>query len=230
MNVSKISEPHLPGSDHRIVRVVLVDDHEMVATGLAAAMSKEPAIEVVGIATTLAAAEELVGRTRPDVVVMDYRLSDGHGAEGTRRIRRLNPEVNVVMLTATADDHALADALGAGCCGFINKGGPIADLTHAVTAAANGDAAFPADVVAMLAELGTHSPDLIGADLSVRELEVLRALADGLSTTRIAETLRLSEHTVRNHVSNILSKLGAHTKLQAVVVAARAGLIDVFNS
>ena len=222
--ISALSE-----SEIHSIRVVLVDDHEMVAAGLAAALSDEPDIEVVGVAMTLATAEEVVGSTKPDVVVMDYGLPDGSGADGTRRVRRLNPETNVVMLTATTDEHALADALGAGCCGFISKGGPLADLTHAVRAAANGDAAFPADVVAMLAHLGTQPAAELGPDLSVRELEVLRALADGHSTTAIAQTLGLSEHTVRNHVSNMLTKLGAHTKLQAVVFAARAGLIDVLG-
>ena len=213
-----------------LIRVVLVDDHEMVATSLAAALNDEPGIDVVGTATTLAAAQEVVGRTRPEVVVMDYRLPDGTGAEGTRRVRQLSPATNVVMLTATTDDQALADALGAGCCSFINKGGPLADLTHAVKAAARGDAAFAANVVAMFARLGTAPNLAVGADLSIRELEVLRALADGISTGELAHTLGLSEHTIRNHVSNILTKLGAHTKLQAVVIAARAGLIDVFHS
>lgn len=223
-----ISE-RFPDADDRVIRVVLVDDHEMVATGLAAALNDERDLDVVGIATSLATAEEVVARTAPDVVVMDYRLADGNGADGTRRIRSSYPETNVVMLTSTTDEHALADALGAGCCGFISKGSPIADLIQALKAAAHGDAAFPADVVAMLAQLGTRPPDPVGADLSVRELEVLRALADGISTSAIAVALGLSEHTVRNHVSNILSKLGAHTKLQAVVLAARAGLIDFFN-
>ncbi|MGZ3478608.1 MAG: helix-turn-helix domain-containing protein, partial [Polyangiales bacterium] len=91
-----------------------------------------------------------------------------------------------------------------------------------------GDAAFPADVLAVLARIGAHPSPSIGTDLSLRELEVLRALASGDSTAKIARSLGLSEHTVRNHVSNILTKLDAHTKLQAVVAAARAGLIDVF--
>jgi DNA-binding NarL/FixJ family response regulator len=230
MDISDDYVPRLSDPETRPIRVVLVDDHEMVAAGLAAALGDEPDIEVVGVAMTLATAEEVVGFTKPDVVVMDYGLPDGDGAEGTRRVRRLSPATNVVMLTATTDDHALADALGAGCCGFISKGGPLADLIHAVKAAANGDAAFPADVVAMLAQLGTQSPAAIGAGLSIRELEVLRALGEGRSTAAIALTLGLSEHTVRNHVSSILTKLDAHTKLQAVVIAARAGLIDVFKS
>ena len=213
-----------------LIRVVLVHEHEMVATGLAAALNVEPDVEVVGTASTLAAADDLVGRTRPEVVIMGYRMLDGTGAEGTRRVRKISPETNVVMLTATTDDHALADALTAGCCSFINKGGPFEDLTHAVKAAARGEAAFAAGVVAMLAQLGTHPTLPVGSDLSIRELEVLRALANGDSTADLAQKLGLSEHTIRNHVSNILTKLGAHTKLQAVVIAARAGLIDVFHS
>jgi DNA-binding NarL/FixJ family response regulator len=209
------------------VRLAIVDDHEMVAAGLAALVSDEPDIEVVGIATTIAAAEELVNNTHPNVVVIDHQLPDGGGPDGTRRLLALDPSINVVMLTASADEHALADALSAGCCGFINKAGPIETLIHAVRAAAKGDAAFPADVVAQLAQLRNQPLPAVGSDLSTRELEVLRALGGGLGTAAMAEMFGLSEHTVRNHVSNILVKLGAHTKLQAVVIAARLGLIDV---
>jgi DNA-binding NarL/FixJ family response regulator len=159
---------------------------------------------------------------------MDYRLADGerNGAEGTRRLRELDPTLNVVMLTATTDDRVLSEALAAGCCGFVTKGASVDQLLWAVRSAANGDGAFPADVLRRLAGLGTPERG-VGSDLTARELEVLRALGQGQGTQTMSRSLDLSEHTVRNYVRNILNKLGAHTKLEAVLIAARAGLIEV---
>jgi len=209
-----------------LTRVVLVDDHEMVAAGLAAVLGDEPDIDIVGVAASLAEALRLVELTRPDVVVMDYRLPDGDGAEGTRRLRDLVPELQVIILTAATEDQVLADALSAGSSGFVAKGGSVEHLALAVRAAANGDAVFPAEAMGRLARFGRAEP-AAGWNLTAREREVLQALAEGQSTGAIARSLTLSEHTVRNHVRNVLQKLDAHTKLEAVVIAARAGLIDL---
>lgn len=218
-----------PPAVHGGVRVLLVDDHHMVATGLAAALSDEQGIEVVGVAPTLAEGVAMSRDLAPDVVVLDYRLPDGDGVEGTRRLRALADPPQVVVLTAAADDRVLRDALAAGCCGFLTKGATLDELDRAVRAAAAGEAVFSSDVIARLARLsrGEVRPE---ETLSPRELGVLRAMATGASAGEIARDLRLSEHTVRNHVRNVLAKLGAHTKTEAVVTAARAGLIDLDRS
>jgi DNA-binding NarL/FixJ family response regulator len=205
-------------------RVFVVDDHEMVAHSLGVAIGNEPGFEVVGTATSMRACLEDAPRLEPDVVVMDLRLGDGDGLMATRRLRSSYPEVNVIMLTAVADDGALARALEAGCCGFVTKQARIEDLFVAIRAAANGTTSFPLGMVDQLVRRGDHATR---PDLSARELEVLRLLAAGQSTTTIAETLSLSVHTTRNHVRNIMTKLDAHSRLDAVVLAARSGLIDL---
>lgn len=209
----------------RTVRVLFVDDHQMVAEGLAAVVGDEPGIEVVGVTGTLSAAVTATQAQAPDVVIMDYRLPDGDGAEGTRRLLALDHPPQVVILTASGEDHVLREALASGCCGFLTKGARVEDLIEAIRAAGIGESVFSSDVVRRLSRVrfGGGGPD----NLTARELEVLRAIAAGQGTADIARALVLSEHTVRNHVRNVLAKLGAHTKLEAVVTAARAGLIEL---
>lgn len=208
------------------IRVLLVDDHVMVAAGLAAALGDIDGMEVVGVAADLDSAVTMARSLRPEVVILDYRLPDGDGAIGTRLLRALNPAPQVVVLTATADDHALRAALEAGCCGFLTKGSDLDELAAAVRAAAAGDGVFSADVVVRLARL-TRAPEQPRQSLTPRELDVLHAMADGADAATIARRLKLSEHTARNHIRNVLAKLGAHTKLEAVVIAARTGLVDL---
>ncbi|MGO8824227.1 MAG: response regulator [Acidimicrobiales bacterium] len=205
------------------IRVLLVDDHEMVAGCLAAAVGAEPGLEVVGTAGSVAECLRLTRGLLPDVVVMDLRLSDNEGdADGlaaTRRLRAMLPDVSVVMLTAHPDRHVAREALDAGCCGFVAKRGHLDELVAAIRAAADGSTWFPHEVVGPTPKSGT--------DVSAREHEVLTLMASGHSTRDIAEELGLSLHTTRNHIRNLMAKLGAHSRLDAVVVAARCGLVRV---
>jgi DNA-binding NarL/FixJ family response regulator len=204
--------------------VFLVDDHEMVARGLAAVLESEDDLHVVGTAASADECLRSVPDSAPDVVVMDLRLGDADGIDATRTLRALLPETSVVILTAYPDQRVMARALEAGCCGFVSKTGRPEELIAAVRAAANGSATFPRDAVERLVR---HDDSGEGANLSARELEVLRLMAAGHSTNDIAEKLSLSVHTTRNHVRNLMSKLGAHSRLDAVVSAARSGLIDL---
>jgi DNA-binding NarL/FixJ family response regulator len=211
----------------RTVRVVIGDDHEMVAHSLGIAIGNEPGLEVVGTATSVADCLRLADELAPDVVVMDLRLGDGDGLEATRRLRNASPGINVIMLTANPDDVALTRALDAGCKGFVTKRARLEELVTAIRAAA-ADAAttLPLDMVDPRARPDEPRPRG-RAELSARELEVLRLLAAGHSTTAVASELGLSVHTTRNHVRNLMTKLGAHSRLDAVVIAARSGLIDL---
>ncbi|HEX5613601.1 MAG TPA: response regulator transcription factor [Acidimicrobiia bacterium] len=208
------------------VRVLLVEDHEMVAQGLRAALSDEPDLEVVGWASTVADSIQQYASLRPDIVLMDYRLPDGTGTEAATRIRVDDPEACILLITGATDDGIVAAALEAGCSGFIGKDRDLDELGQAIRAAARGAAVFPADLLAAATRRGGNRLR-VGADITERELEILRLLAEGTSTEDIAATLYLSHHTVRNHVRNLLAKLHAHTKLEAVVIAARAGLVRV---
>jgi DNA-binding NarL/FixJ family response regulator len=208
------------------VRVLLVEDHAMVARGLEAALAGEGDLDVVGIAGSVDEGVRRFGQLAPDVVVMDYRLPDGDGTDATRRIRGLDADATVLLLTGADDPSVVSAALEAGCSGFVSKGRDVEELASAIRAVSRGAAVFPADLLARALGPATDLQQP-GADLTAREREVLAMLADGCSTEEIGSTLFLSLHTVRNHVRNILSKLHARTKLEAVVIAARAGLVDL---
>ena len=205
-------------------RVFLVDDHEMVARGLAAVLEREDDFDLVGTAASADECLRSAPASAPDVVVMDVRLGDADGLQTTRELRALLPETNVVILTAYPSQRVMARALEAGCCGFVSKTGRPEDLIAAVRAAANGSTTFPRDAVERLVR---HDGPGKRTSLSARELEVLRLMAAGRSTDAIAGQLNLSVHTTRNHVRNLMSKLGAHSRLDAVVSAARTGLIEL---
>jgi DNA-binding NarL/FixJ family response regulator len=209
------------------ITVLIVEDHAMVAEGFAAAMNEEDDIEVAGIAPTAAAALELVARLVPDVVLVDFRLPDGDGADVTARIREARPTAQVVVLTAADEPSVLARAIEAGAVGFVHKSEPIEHVVRATRAVHAGDAWFKAGVLASVLDRMRHPAGGLGDNLTDREREVLGLLAEGLSTQAMAESLYLSTHTVRNHVRNIIMKLGVHSKLEAVTVAARSGLVSL---
>lgn len=195
------------------ISVVVVDDHEMVAEALFHALADEPDIEVVGRAGTAAAALLIARQQGPDVVVVDSRLPDGTGAELTARLLEQLPGTSVVALGATGDPDERGSAMDAGASAFVWKGQRVDALLDAIRSSSDG----PDRPV-------TPTP-AIGGALTGREREVLGLLADGRSTDEIVERLVLSPHTVRNHIRSVLAKLGAHSRLEAVAIAARAGLI-----
>ncbi len=205
---------------------MIVDDHEMVASGLAAILGDEPDITVVASVRSAEAALETAIRVRPDVVIMDYRLPDATGIDGTRQLRAMDDPPAVVMVTSVADRHVLAQALEAGCAGFASKSASSADLVGAVRAAADDDSYFTQDVLKHLVHLRRFD-QIVGGELTDREVEVLQATADGMTPDEIAQKLYLSTHTVKNHLRHAMSKLEAHTKLDAVVKAVRARIIDI---
>lgn len=207
------------------VRVVIVDDHDVVALGLSALLDDEAGIEVVATVRTAADAVSVVQRDRPDVVLMDYRLSDGSGADAARAINALDDPPGVVMVTSVADRRVLGLALDAGCIGFVSKNADRADLVGAVMAASRYESFFTRDMLKHLVHLKRFN-DTTG-DLSEREIEVLQATAIGKSPEQIAEDLYLSAHTVKNHLRHAMAKLDAHTKLEAVLKAARARVISI---
>ena len=208
------------------VTVLLVEDHEMVATGLRAVLDSEPDMAVVGWARTADEGFDLARELKPDVVLMDYRLPDADGASTASRILAELPGVAVLLVTGVETEAAVAAALDAGCAGFVSKGRGVTELAGAIRSAAGGAAVFPTELLASVARHGRDTPG-VGHDLTAREREVLNMLAAGHGTVEIAQELVVSMHTVRNHVRNILTKLGARTKLEAVVTAARAGLVEV---
>jgi DNA-binding NarL/FixJ family response regulator len=210
----------------RAITVALVDDHEMFAESLARILERETDIVVVGQALTMAEGLELVERTAPQVAVVDLHLPDGRGTDLAAAIRERNPEVQVLVLTGSGQNDALLEAIDAGCVGFVTKDRAVVELTAAIRAAAVGESYVdPSVLVGLMGRIQRRSNG-IGKDISAREQEVLELLGQGASTAGIAGQLFLSVHTVRNHVQSILTKLGAHSKLEAVAIATREGLLS----
>jgi DNA-binding NarL/FixJ family response regulator len=205
------------------IRLMLVDDHVMVAESLRIILEQEDDIEVVAVAGTVADAVERVAVVKPGVILMDYYLPDGDGVSAAMRIKVDHPGVKVLLLTGSDDPHALQRALDAGCVGFLDKVGPLDELPAAVRLAAAGH------VVVSAEDLRQLVPAAQGGDataLTKREREILHLMGEGLTNQGIADRLVLSVHTVRTHVQAILTKLGAHSKLEAVAIAKRRRLLQ----
>jgi two-component system, NarL family, response regulator DevR len=207
------------------VRVFLLDDHEIVRRGVKELLEAEGDLEVVGEAGTAAEALARIPPTRPDVAVLDVRLPDGDGVQVCREIRSAHPEIQCLMLTSFADDEALFQAIMAGASGYVLKQIKGADVIEAVRAVARGQSLLDPSVTARVLERLRAGPDEdeLLARLSPQERNILLLIADGLTNRQIAERVHLAEKTVKNYVSNLLSKLGMERRTQAAVYAARLG-------
>jgi DNA-binding NarL/FixJ family response regulator len=207
------------------VRVLIVDDHEVLASSLAMVLDAEEDLSAVGVATTLEQARAIIAKARPDVVLLDHRMPDGDGVAAIPSLRRRQPSIGIVVLTASSSDHVLLAAIEAGASGFLSKTRSLDEVTAAVRAAAAGESVISPELLARLLPRfgrgGPHSAD----DLTEREREVLALVAEGLSNAAIAERLVVSVHTVRNHIASLSAKLGAHSKLEALSIALRQGLL-----
>ena len=213
-------------AEEQPIRVLVVDDHEVLASSLAHVLDAEPDMVSVGVAGSIERAKALVQTTAPDVVLLDHRLPDGEGVAAVSDLRQLRPGVKVVVLTASAADHVLVAAIEAGVSGFVSKTRSLGEVTSAVRAASTGEAVISPEMLArLLPRLHRGGPAGGHAALTEREREVLGYLADGLTNAAIAEQLVVSVHTVRNHIANLSAKLGAHSKLEALSIAVRQGLL-----
>ena len=214
-----------------MTRILLVDDHPLFLDGVRAALSGDPDLEVVGEAHDIAAAVELAASTGPDVVLMDLNLPDGSGIDATRQILAVDPGVRVLVMTMAADDDAVVAAMRAGARGYVVKGAGRTDLIQAVRTVVAGGAVFSPTVADRLGDFFAGMAAQPGREvfprLSDREREVLDLLARGYDNRRIAAELFLSDKTVRNHVSAVLSKLDAPDRAEAILRARRAGLGQV---
>jgi DNA-binding NarL/FixJ family response regulator len=214
------------GTASASTRLLIVDDHEMFAESLRVALDSEDDIEVVGTANSIRQAGDLVVRSAPDVVLLDNRLPDGSGVEAIPDLKALRPAAKVVVLTAAADDSSLVAATEAGCAGFILKTSPLDELVSAVRTAASGEIVVGSDLLTRLLNRLHHQQVQPPSDLTAREREILQLIAEGLTNSAIATRLYISVNTVRNHVQSVLGKLSAHSKLEALSIAIRDGIID----
>ncbi|MBD0863680.1 response regulator transcription factor [Gordonia sp. zg691] len=211
----------------RTIRTLLVDDHALLRQGMRSLLEREDVVEVVGEAGSYDAALAEVNTCRPDVVVVDLKLSAGTEYEGLRLIREMaqrHPEVAALVLTTFLDDDLVVRAVRAGARGYVVKDVDTTELVRAIQAVSGGGSAFdPRSAAVVLRAVSGENET--PASLSEREREVLRLLADGMSNRRIGETLFISESTVKFHIRNIIRKLGVSKRTDAVYVASKRGLI-----
>jgi two-component system, NarL family, response regulator DevR len=204
------------------IRVFLLDDHEVVRRGVRELIEAEDDMVVVGEAGT---AEEALGRipaTTPDVAVLDVRLPDGDGIEVCRDVRSKHPEISCIMLTSFADDEAVYAAIMAGASGYVLKQVRGSDLIDGIRRVARGDSLLDPTVTTRLLDRIRHQGDADElAALSDQERKILDLIAEGLTNRQIGERMYLAEKTVKNYVSNLLSKMGMSRRTEAAVYAAR---------
>jgi DNA-binding NarL/FixJ family response regulator len=214
------------------IRLLLVDDQTMFRSGMRMLLTSQPDFEVVGEAADGEEALHKCASLKPDVVLMDLRMPVLDGAAATRRLKASQPAIRVIVLTTFDEDAAIFDGLRAGAIGYLLKDAPTDKLYEAIRAAARGETVLQpsvaAKVVAQFTRLSGQAPawsQALPEPLSQRELEILRLLASGATNREIAAQLVLAEGTVKNHVTNILSKLGVSDRTSAAMKAKEMGLI-----
>jgi DNA-binding NarL/FixJ family response regulator len=216
------------------MRLLIVDDHTLFREGLRALFSTIEDIELVGEATTGNEAVELADELQPDVILMDIDMPGMSGVQATRSILRTTPSTGIVMVTMLEDDASVFSAMRAGARGYVLKGAQPKELVQTIRAVASGQALFgPAIATRMMrffneqeAHFKTSLPGEAFPELTPREQEVLELIAEGYKNREIAEKLVISDKTVRNHITNIFSKLQVADRAQAIIKAREAGLAD----
>jgi DNA-binding NarL/FixJ family response regulator len=212
------------------LRVLIVDDHDLFRTGLRNLL-EEQGVVIAGEAGTGQDAVRIVREVTPDVVVMDLNMPEMGGVEATRHITAIAPLTRVLMLTISDQDSDVMDAILAGACGYLLKDASIQDLVAGIRAAARGESLISPHIAAKVLQRVRASSaqpeiaEIIRAELSEREIEVLKLIANGKDNALIAAELHISPKTVKNHISNILMKLQIDNRIQAAVYAVRSGIV-----
>lgn len=212
-------------------RILIVDDHASFRQGVAAALEGQPGFSIVGQAGSLAEAREMLRET--DVGIFDLGLPDGYGGDLIRALRAANPRAQALVLSSSQDRAEIARAVESGAAGVLHKSAGMDEIIDAVRRLESGETLLPLeDIVELLRFAGARKEEEYEASRAIarltnREREVLETLAEGLDAEQIAGRLHISAKTERNHVANILAKLGVHSRLQALVFAARHGVVEI---
>ncbi len=212
--------------ESEVIRVVVVDDHALHRDGTRQILEAHPDLQVVGDAASGEVALALVNQLHPDVVLLDIRLPGMNGIEVARQLTRDHPDVRVLMVSAYDEDEYVRGALEAGAAGYLRKTAPGKELVQAVRAVAGGASVLQSGLTARLL-ISSRQPEQGGADLSERELAVLKLLAAGLHNREVAARLGISTRTVDRHCDNIYAKLGVGSRTEAVVRAISTKLLTV---
>jgi DNA-binding NarL/FixJ family response regulator len=210
-------------------RVLVVDDQTLFRTGLTSLLSQDARVEVVGQAVDGAEAVKLAAKLKPEVVLMDIKMPNVDGIEATRQIVEAVPGIKVLILTTFETDSHVIQALKAGASGYVLKDSSAAAIVSSIVAVMSGERVMASAVANRVLEMltGTATPKEFYDGLTNREIEILKLLANGMANKQIAFRLKISEKTVRNHVSNMYEKLGIYDRSQAVLYAVKKGLVEV---
>ena len=213
----------------KAARVLVVDDQTLFRTGLTSLLSEDPAVEVVGQAVDGADAVKQATKFKPDVVLMDIKMPNVDGIEATRQIVQALPGTRVLILTTFETDSQVIQALKAGASGYVLKDSSAPAIISSIVAVMAGERVMASAVANRVLEMltGTATPKEFYDGLTNREIEILKLLANGMANKQIAYRLKISEKTVRNHVSNMYEKLGIYDRSQAVLYAVKKGLVEV---
>lgn len=201
------------------IRVMIVDDHELVREGLAELLARQAEVEVVGTAAGGEEALRMFADRNPDVTLIDLRMTPMDGIETIGALRRLNPEARVILLTTYETDEDIYQGLRAGAASYLLKGVGLSDLIETIRAVHNGERRIPAPIAAKLAE------HMSTPELTARQLDTLRLLVAGMSNREIGQVLHVTEGTVKAHVKAILAKFGARDRAHAAAIALKRGLV-----
>ena len=213
----------------KAVRVLVVDDQTLFRTGLTSLLSEDERVDVIGQAVDGADAVKQAIKLKPEVVLMDIKMPNQDGIEATRQIIEAIPGVKVLILTTFETDSQVIQALKAGASGYVLKDTSAAAIVSSIVAVMSGEKVMASAVANRVLEMltGTTTPKEFYDGLTNREVEILKLLANGMANKQIAYRLKISEKTVRNHVSNMYEKLGIYDRSQAVLYAVRKGLVEV---
>jgi two-component system, NarL family, response regulator LiaR len=208
-----------------MIRVAVVDDHEMVRRGIISYLATETGIEVIGEAGSGNEAVKLVLKERPEIVLMDLLMENGNGIEATREILKSYPECKVIIITSFYDDEQVFPAIEAGAFSYMLKTANAAEVVNAIKKAAQGEPVIESKVAGKMVSRFREKVKKPHDDLTEREFDVLLCIGEGMTNQEISEELFIGIKTVKTHVSNILSKLGVTDRTQAAVYANRNGII-----
>lgn len=210
-------------------RVLVVDDQTLFRNGLTSLLSQDARVEVVGQAVDGAEAVKLAAKLKPDVVLMDVKMPNVDGIEATRQIVEMGSGIRVLILTTFETDSQVIQALKVGASGYVLKDSSPAAIVSSIIAVMSGERVMASAVANRVLEMltGTATPKEFYGGLTNREIEILKLLANGMANKQIAFRLKISEKTVRNHVSNMYEKLGIYDRSQAVLYAVKKGLVEV---
>jgi DNA-binding NarL/FixJ family response regulator len=213
----------------KAVRVVIADDQTLFRAGLARLLNEDPRVEVIGQAVDGVDAAKLAAKLKPDVVLMDLKMPNLDGIEATRQIIEADPSVKVLILTTFETDNHVIQALKVGASGYVLKDSSAEAIVSSLVAVMSGERVMASAVANRVLEMltGTTTPKEFYDGLTNREIEILKLLANGMANKQIAYRLKISEKTVRNHVSNTYEKLGIYDRSQAVLYAVKKGLVEV---